>query len=258
MICPVTRGSAGKAGFALPVVLVTLAILTMIFLTIVLAMDDSAGQTLARLRQADFELKALSSEAEFSYFATTEPLGPQSIKIGGQRSISIDDVVDQRQAANLSILDLQIDGAAYGWESSTLGMTRPLILTVQDEAGLFNLSFAALDALNRLFLASGYDGERATKAASRTMDFIDADDLIALNGAEAPDYKRSGLVAPLNMRLRSPDQLNGLLGHCRDETRGGSEQADSDRAARTGWEILHLSQWTLCLYGSRSGPWVEI
>ena len=65
MTRPGTIDSGARGGFALPVVLVTLAILTMIFLTIVLAIDDSATQILSRQHQAEFELRALSAEAEF-------------------------------------------------------------------------------------------------------------------------------------------------------------------------------------------------
>ena len=211
MTRPGTIDSGARGGFALPVVLVTLAILTMIFLTIVLAIDDSATQILSRQHQAEFELRALSAEAEFSYFATTEPLGQWSIKIGGQRAISIDVPADQEQASNFAVQDLKIDGSPYRWEELGLSLSRPIMLTVQDEAGLFNLSFASQDSLERLYLAAGYDEEKASKTVSQTIDFMDADDLITLNGAEAAEYQRLGFAPPPNTKLKSPNQLLGLL-----------------------------------------------
>lgn len=67
--------------------------------------------------------------------------------------------------------------------------------------------------LVRLFRLWGLDQERAEQIRARWMDWVDADDLKRLDGAEKNDYARSGRPDfPLNRPFQSMDEVREALG----------------------------------------------
>jgi DNA uptake protein ComE-like DNA-binding protein len=175
-----------------------------------MAADDLFNETLDQKREVDFQLKALSIEAEFSYWATTQPTNRMALAIGAPPGI---EVFDQPAGPNLSgksIQFLNIDSTPYAWTPD--GSNLPLIVRIQDDAGLVNLNFAGADTRRRLFELSGLPVNVAQNLAAQTQDYIDADDLVSLGGAEFEDYQRAGKPPPPNRPLNSLPELYGLLG----------------------------------------------
>ena len=199
-----------RAGFALPVVLVTISILTLIFLTIVVAMDDLYGEIATEKAEAAFHLEALSAEAQFAYLATTEPLTIQGLNVGGSRYEEMRGdapiLVDPNQ-----LQLIKLDASPYGWNPRKEASRPAIEVLVQDEGGLLNLSYAPREALVRLFMLAGSDGPSAGKLASEAVDFRDVDDLLMVDGAEAADYSRAGLPPPTNRPFQQVSEINGIL-----------------------------------------------
>jgi DNA uptake protein ComE-like DNA-binding protein len=205
-------GKKAKSGFALPTVLTVVTILTLIFMTCILALHDLFDQTQAALAASEFERAAASAEARFAYLAATEPLGPTSLRIGADREpVGIDRPVNALASANHNpILDLKLDGRPYSW-SETPGDGRTYQISIQDEAGLVNVDFEPSATLLRLFSHYGADQNLTARLTDELADYIDEDDLARLNGAEADAYRAAGLPVPPNRKLRRPTEISGLL-----------------------------------------------
>jgi hypothetical protein len=82
-------------------------------------------------------------------------------------------------------------------------------VSVQDEAGLFNLNGADQRGLAALLTLGGEDG---AALAATLMDYTDGDDLSRDRGAEARDYARAGLPPPADRPLFSRWQALEAMG----------------------------------------------
>ena len=83
---------------------------------------------------------------------------------------------------------------------------------LQDNRGLLNINGVSDESLHRLFTVLGVAPERRAGLIDKLRDYIDADDLRRLNGAEAPDYVAAGLPPPPNDLLITPFETRGILG----------------------------------------------
>ncbi|MEP5766268.1 MAG: hypothetical protein ABJ308_16840 [Halieaceae bacterium] len=101
--------------------------------------------------------------------------------------------------------DLIFDGVAY----QGYGFTR---FAIQDESGLYGIVPQATGRTQALLAQHGVDYREAEVMAARLADYVDADDLVSINGAEARDYRSRGLPPPRNRRLESPHELQAVMG----------------------------------------------
>ena len=184
---------AAKRGFALPAVLAVTAIVTLVFLVAILALDSLVDQTRRAMALSRFETQALSLEAHAAYVAAVGQ--PTAL---GLNAPDIDRRGDPRVAA---------DGASYQPAGAT-----ELRLSMQDEAGLINLDSLPQAALARLMDRLGVPPDRRAALVDRFSDYVDADDLTRIDGAEAAAYRERGLPSPPNGPLHDLDQALGVLG----------------------------------------------
>src|SRR5205823_15084230 len=84
-------------------------------------------------------------------------------------------------------------------------------LRFQDARGLINLNFGSADDLFALLGLFGIPVEERSPLAAKLQDYIDADSLTRLNGAEAPQYGDAGLDPPANAPLRTPWEVRRIL-----------------------------------------------
>ena len=206
-----TRLAHHRAGFALPAVLTTLTILTLIYLTVIVATDDLFKETLYQKRELDFQLQALTAEAQLAYLATTEPTNRNAITIGAPRSFGMTDQPAVASLSDKSVQFLMIDGASYAWSPKPDRNAGALTVQVQDDAGLINLNFVDIATNKRLFEAAGLDANLAQGLAAEFQDYTDTDNLIHLGGAEKDDYRRENRPIPPNRPIGQPTEIFGLL-----------------------------------------------
>lgn len=177
---PVSRPSA--RGFALVMVLWVLAGLTVV--AVAVASSARLGsQSLRLLRdRVTAEAAFLSAGARLQMIAATGT--PGSTWYNGPRGRIF---VDGRPTA--------VDGDTW--------------MTLQDVRGLVNLNDGATRTLSRLLLRCGAPEGDIPALADALGDYIDADNLKRLNGAEAFDYRAGSepLPAPRNQRLVSREEL---------------------------------------------------
>lgn len=93
--------------------------------------------------------------------------------------------------------ELHLDGTAY----AGLGGTT---FAIQDEAGLFSLTWPNPFQLDGFLASQGVERDQVPRLRDALLDYIDADDLAHLNGAEARDYTAARRLPPPNRRFLLP------------------------------------------------------
>jgi len=183
---------AGERGYALLLAIAVVAALAIAVLGSARALSDVTTSA-ARLQEGRTEIVAAESLMSRLTFAllTQETTA---------RSVVMSDNV--RRAGE----ELRLDGAWYGVNGA-----RGAYVSVQDEAGLFNLNSADEQGLAALLAVAGAGNESLTLAA-RLMDYTDGDDFTRDRGAEGRDYERAGLPPPADRPLSSRWQAIEALG----------------------------------------------
>jgi len=176
---------AGERGYALLLAIAVVAALAIAVLGSARALSDVTTSA-ARLQEGRTEIVAAESLMSRLTFAllTQETTA---------RSVVMSDNV--RRAGE----ELRLDGAWYGVNGA-----RGAYVSVQDEAGLFNLNSADEQGLAALLAVAGAGNESLTLAA-RLMDYTDGDDFTRDRGAEG-------------VTTNAPDCHHPPIGHSR---RGG-------------------------------------
>ena len=96
--------------------------------------------------------------------------------------------------------ELLLDGTPY----AGLGDT---VFAIQDEAGLFSLTWPNPFQLDGFLTAQGAERDQVPRLRDALLDYIDADDLARLNGAETRDYRVSKREPPPNRRFLLPVEV---------------------------------------------------
>ena len=101
--------------------------------------------------------------------------------------------------------ELRLDGTPY----ASFG---GVVVEMQDEAGLIGLGAPSTAPVPRLLEAVGQSSGNARKLHDALLDYVDADSLRRIGGAEAREYRRVGLPPPANRPLVSPRELARVFG----------------------------------------------
>ncbi len=180
-------GPAGPAarGFALAMVLWVLAGLAVVAATVASqAYNNAMSVKLLRERVAA-ERAVISATSRAAFIAAT----------GVPRHLSIDSYAGR----------LFMDGR-------TMRLGPQEQISFQDLRGLVNLNRATAARLSALMRFCGADEGLAAELADTVADYIDADGLKRLQGAETFEYRSSGLPPPRNSPLLSPEELRRVRG----------------------------------------------
>ena len=197
----------GKAGFALPAVLVVVAMLALVFLAAAGSMRSLSAETLAAKQAVAFEQAARSLEARTAWLAATEPMGPSAILVGGPRAQSrsrLDPVIAPRR----QVAPVFLDGRPYR-SRDALGA---VFVSLQDAAGQLNLNLMTDEGRTGVIAQLGVAAGERGRLAERWADWIDIDDLERLGGAERSDYAARGLTQPRNGPMTRVSEVLGVLG----------------------------------------------
>jgi len=202
--------SADASGYVLPTVLVLIAIASLVSLT---AMEGVAALTRLAEQSRDatrFRAAAMTAEARAVYLLATEPLGPDRVRIGGARVSLIEAYgrgAGEPADAGVETEPLYLNGRRYRFSASG----GPIMVRVQDTAGLLNLNIAHERQLSALFQQQGMDELRASTLGAQIADFVDTDHLRRARGAEVQEYRAAGRAPPANAAFRRPEQIFSVL-----------------------------------------------
>lgn len=160
--------SNGKQGFALPLVLGMVAILTLTFAVALTSLNGLNEQRRLAQAGAELEMAAATAEARLQYLMVTEPFGAASIDIGASRRIG---GANQANAQTPPTEQLFLNARPYLWRDDPSAEGPFFLAEVQDEAGLINLYQADAQQLRRLFEWAGLDTRDAENLANEIVNY---------------------------------------------------------------------------------------
>jgi hypothetical protein len=197
-----------ERGVVLVMVLWLLAAMAVVVGLVVLWSRERVVEAQSQRTAVDARLEAISTRDTLLVIAATVPMTRAGQPL---EALSPSDLAERR-LDDFGGFDkaprggeLRLDDTVY----AGLGAVR---VAVQDEAGLVGVGFPVNSPVVPLLQAAGVPRERRSALLAALQDFIDADDLRRLAGAEGPAYERRGLPPPLNRPLASPGELWRVLG----------------------------------------------
>ncbi len=159
----------------------------------------------ARVDGARGRVEELSTRATLLYKIATAQVGRSGIFLESSEDRELEKGDGFGAVVRQGIPDIIFDGTPYlGYGEARFA--------IQDESGLWGLVPETPVRTRDLLLSQGVEYQLADVLASRLADYVDADDLVRINGAEATEYRFAGLAPPPNSRLESIFQLQGVLG----------------------------------------------
>ena len=192
-----------RGGFALPAVLAVTGVVTIVFLVAITALASLTAEANAARERVRFMQRALTAEADLTMMAVTEPFSSSGLEIGGQRRVNEFLGLKPSYASGLPLADVELDGRPYRVEGEDLA------LSLQDQAGLINLSLLDEAGFMRLAGAAGASSELKRSLWPRLQDYIDSDSLETPGGAEESEYADGG---PANRKLIQGSEWLSVLG----------------------------------------------
>ena len=180
-----SRRPPGEAGFILIPVLFTLALLSLVALTLTrtVTTDIRANAQLLRLTEAEALADGIANLVVQNLQLTKSQVGKRG--------------------------PLRVDGTPLSCRIANSAAT----ISVRDTAGQIDLNQASQDLLERLFAGLGVPGGEAARLAAAIIDFRDADDITLVGGAELAEYRAAGLAhGPKNAPFGSVGELDQVLG----------------------------------------------
>ncbi|MCE2724579.1 MAG: general secretion pathway protein GspK [Burkholderiales bacterium] len=177
------QGAASKhseTGFVLVATLVAIAIITLGAAYFAAQVDTLRNSALYMQRWAETEREAFVIRESLQFAAATGVRDEGGLTFGKET--------------------LATDGRRYK-------LTDTLSITVQDERGLLAINTLDEKTLLRLLDSFGIPVENQPRLIDSLLDYIDADDLKRLNGAEKAEYARMNKLPPTNDFLRTRQQL---------------------------------------------------
>ena len=199
---------ARSEGFILAVVLWMLVAIAVVVGLFVLWSRERVAEASALRAAVEARADMIGTRDTLLYIAATVPMTQGGLPVAPLSPTEL----SMRRLDEFGAFDkaprggeLRLDGTLYrGLGEATVAL--------QDEAGLVGLAVPETAPFPRLLAAAGVPaGERAS-LADAIADYVDADDLRRLNGAEARRYEREDLPPPANRPLLLPAELRRVFG----------------------------------------------
>ena len=153
------------------------------------------------------------------YFAERVTRSVELAKQSRQNIRAILDMADTRAEILYRLSTTSLTEYGLGRGNMAIGLdNRPYrglgdtFLRLQDDRGLLNLNIAEDDRLRRLFGLLGVPPEQDDHLIDTLRDYIDADNLHRLNGAEKEEYLALDLPPPPNRNLITPWEAKRIIG----------------------------------------------
>lgn len=175
--------------------------------------DERSGQRGAALLLALWLLLLMSGLiAVFALSARTEGLQASALRQATAARFAAESGIEVAMLHLLTPDPLQrwvADGRPYRFALEGYEVE----VAVQDETGKFDLNVVSIAHFSQLLQVLGVELERAEAIAAAVVDWRDGDDLLSLNGAEAPQYAAAELpYAPRNQPFLGVAELQLVLG----------------------------------------------
>ncbi|WP_426039844.1 type II secretion system protein GspK [Brevundimonas sp. DC300-4] len=200
--------ASDRSGFALPAVLAVTGVVTIIFLVAITALSSLNGEARSARERVRFLQSALTAEAAIQFMAATEPFGNAALMTGSPRRTAFSDDLYTVTPPGVEGAAVLLDGHRYEIEAAG-PYAHPVFISLQDQGGMLNLAHMDGVQLERLGSFIGLPADVSRNLGPLYLDYVDADDLEEINGAERPRYDGGG---PANRYLLRGSELLSLLG----------------------------------------------
>ncbi len=200
--------ASDRSGFALPAVLTVTGVVTLIFLVAITALSSLNSEARSARERLGFRQSALSAEATLQYMAATEPFGNAGLMTGSPRRTAFSDDLYTEIPAGIEGAAVYLDGRRYEIEGNA-SPARSVFLSLQDQGGMLNLAHLDEIQFERLGGLIGLPADTRRNLGPMYLDYVDADDLEGINGAESSRYDGKG---PPNRYMLRGSELLALLG----------------------------------------------
>lgn len=207
-------------GFVLPMTLVVVAIIGLSLWAAMSVLDGMRRDLTALAEGLRLETAAQRAEARVLYAVLAEPPGMLGVRVNGRRISRAEELgfseVETNQPSTgdtdaFAETWIRFDGQSYRIPPAT-PTDMAVVVSIQDDAGLFDLNSVNEPAISRYLQAMGVGEGDARELAGALADYVDTDDLKRLNGAEEPEYRQTGLPPPPNALFREAAEVWRVLG----------------------------------------------
>jgi hypothetical protein len=194
---------SGEGGFALVLTLVVIVALAVMTEMMTRWISAALDQAFANREEVDAERQIAEAAAVSLYVLATRPFSFRGIE-----SLSIMQPSAAHEPQMIAGVDptanyIRLDDHPY--------RLRDAVVRFQDARGLINLNLGSYDDLFNLLGNFGVSADDRGPLIAKLQDYIDADSLTRLNGAEAPEYADAGREPPANAPLRTPWEVRRIL-----------------------------------------------
>lgn len=197
-----------QSGFVLAITLWLLAGMAVaVALMTLWAREEVAAATAGRDAFED-EAAALSTRDTLMYLAATREFTRAGLRQGV--STEAEDAV--RRLEEFGALDKTPRGDELALDGSVYATGAGVRFSLQDHAGRMPLILPDAASLDALLVQAGVDGAAAPALRDAYLDYVDADGLSRLNGAEARDYVREDRLPPPDRFLLAPPEMRRIRG----------------------------------------------
>ena len=198
------RPTRKAGGFVLVATLWALAALAVIAAYIDGVVAQDLRHAFEAKRALAAELGRRSTEATLVYLLTTGRMNHRALILEKEQRFS-DSLPEGEYLPDHGDGELRVTGAVYAGPDG-------IRFAVQDEGGLVSVNAPRYPPFAALLEHVGVAPSEVEGIVARVEDFVDADHVLSLNGAERYDYLQRGEPPPLNWIMASPDELRRVLG----------------------------------------------
>lgn len=194
---------SGEAGFALILTLLVILALSLITEVMTRWVSSALENAFANRREVEVKRQIAEVEAVSAYLMTMRPLS--------LRGVELLTITQLRAPVGASPATPGLAGENYIRLDDHPYRIGDVVFRFQDTRGLINPNLGSSDDLFALLGIFGVASEDRGPLIAKLQDYIDADSLTRLNGAEAPQYEEAGLDPPANAPLRTPWEVRRIL-----------------------------------------------
>lgn len=198
------RAPAGQRGFVLVAALWILAALVVLAAYIDAVATAEVERTTRAKTALQRDMDRRSLENTLLYMLATGRMNHRALVLE-ERQRFADALIEGEILRIKGDGEILLTGATY---ASFNGMR----FAIQDEGGLLSVNAPRYAPFAATLAELGVPRPAIVTLAARVADYIDTDQRLSLNGAEAFEYQRRGMAQPPNWRMVSPLELKRVLG----------------------------------------------
>lgn len=193
-----------SGGFMLVATLWMLAALVVLAAYVSEMADAETERTIRAKEALQRELDRRSLENTLLYLLATSRMNHNSAVLESRQRFA-DLLADDEFLPSRGEGELLLTGVPYAAGNG-------LFFSIQDESGLASVNAPRFPLLAAALAHVGASPDVVATLTSRVTDYIDRDERLTLNGAEAFDYRNRDLPPPPNWYMDSPLELKNVLG----------------------------------------------